>query len=242
MLTAENLVWRTATVRQIVEETPRVCSLDLEIPGWAGHLPGQHVDIRLSAGEGVATRSYSIASAPETPRVRITAERGAMRRFSRFLANEFRPGDTLELRGPIGDKFVWNAAMPESLFLIAAGSGIVPLMSMLQHREASSHKCPALLIYSSSTLEDIIYRAELERLVACGNGLRVVHTLTRQKPPGWRSETKRLDREMLSRIGFPPSEQPRIYICGATNFASSMATALAEIGHPEHSISLGFQG
>lgn len=233
--------WRTATVNAIVEETPRVRSLSLCVPGWTGHRPGQHVDIRLPGSNG-ETRSYSIASAPEEQNVTITVERNETSRFSRFLTGDLSAGGTFDLRGPIGDQFVWDAAMAGPLFLIAGGSGIVPLMAMLRHRAAANNRSRALLIYSSSTFEDIVFHDELERLACNGSGLRVIHTLTRQHPAAWSGETKRVDSEMLSRLGFPRAERPRIFICGPSQFANSVAAALTGLGHASSAIRIECYG
>lgn len=226
------LAWRTATVREIIEETPRVRSLALDVSGWPGHRPGQHVDIRLTSDDGYqAQRSYSIASAPEAAELLITVERIEEGEVSPYLASEVIIGDRFELRGPIGGHFVWTAAMNEPLFLVAGGSGVAPLMAMLRHRAAAGNKNPAVLIYSSRSFDDIIYRKELDGLVAKNDGLRVVHTLTRQHPAGWSGEKKRIDRDMLSRIGFNPAEHPRIFICGPTQLVESAARSLIDIGH-----------
>lgn len=228
------LPWRTAGVREIIEETPRVRTLALDIPDWPGHRPGQHVDIRLTSDDGYqAQRSYSISSAPEAAHLFVTVERIEEGEVSPYLASEVRIGDRFEIRGPIGGHFVWSAAMTEPLFLIAGGSGVAPLMAMLRHRAAAGNKNPALLIYSSRSLTDIIYRKELEQLAAKADGLKVVHTLTRQQPAGWNGEKKRIDREMLSRTGFPPNERPRIFICGPTQLVESAARSLIELGHNE---------
>src|SRR5262249_26764608 len=152
-------------VAEIVPETQRVSSLYLHVPDWAGHLAGQHIDVRLTADDGYqAERSYSIASAPEEERLEITVERLDDGEASPYLVGELMAGDRLELRGPIGGHFVWEAGDGRPLLLVAGGSGVVPLMAMLRHRARASRKPPARLLYSSRTQADIIYRAELERL------------------------------------------------------------------------------
>jgi ferredoxin-NADP reductase len=226
------LPWRTAEVREVIAETPRVRSLVLDVPGWPGHRAGQHADVRLTSEDGYqAQRSYSIASAPEAAHVMLTVERIEDGEVSPYLAMDVRPGDRFELRGPIGGYFVWTAALDGPLFLVAGGSGIVPLMAMLRHRALASRSGPALLLYSSRTAQDIIYRDELDRFAMRANGLAVRHTLTRGHPPGWTGGTRRIDRQMLADAGFPPSAQPRIYICGPTPLVESAAAALHDLGH-----------
>ena len=134
------------------------------MPDWPGHRAGQHLDVRLTAEDGyIAERSYSIASAPGEP-VAITVERLEDGEVSPYLTEELRVGDELELRGPIGGYFVWEPADGGPLMLLAGGSGIVPLRSILRHRERTGSDVPARLLYSARTLADVIYRAELEPL------------------------------------------------------------------------------
>ena len=184
---------------ELVEETPRTKSIALELDGWSGHRAGQHVDVRLTAEDGYqAQRSYSIASAPEDRRLAITVERLHDGEVSEYLVGELRRGDMLELRGPIGGYFVWEAGSDGPLLLVAGGSGIVPLMSMLRHRRASDGTVGARLLYSSRSWDEVIYRDELERLAAGSNGPEVIHTLTRSQPPGWKGYARRVDGAMLA--------------------------------------------
>ena len=156
------LNWRLAEVAELVDETPGTRSILLDVPEWPGHLPGQHVDVRLTAEDGYqAQRSYSIASAPEEPRLALTVELLEDGEVSPYLTRELRPGDRIEVRGPIGGYFVWTADLAGPLLLVAGGSGVVPLMAMLRHRAAAGATTPARLLYSARSLEDVIYREEL---------------------------------------------------------------------------------
>jgi ferredoxin-NADP reductase len=226
------LSWRLARVAEIRPETPRVASLALDVPGWAGHLAGQHVDVRLTAEDGYqAERSYSIASAPDGQRVELTVERLDDGEVSPYLADELREGDQFELRGPIGLYFVWRPELSVPLLLVAGGSGVVPLMAMLRHRATSGSRVPARLLFSSRTLEDVIYREELEQLAAAGDGLTVTHTLTRVQPPGWPSYDRRIDAAMLKEVGWPPEARPLVYVCGPTRLVEAVADDLVALGH-----------
>src|SRR5580700_6392015 len=183
---ARRLEWQLAKVREIVAETPRVKSLLLDVTSWQGHRAGQHVDIRLTAEDGYqAQRSYSIASPPEDDFLSLTAERVEDGEVSPYLVDELRTGDQFELRGPIGGYFVWTIAIGGPLCLIAAGSGIAPLMAMLRHRDRQNIRVPAMLLHSSRNLEDVIYRTELDAMARRDPDLRVVTTLTRKQPEGW---------------------------------------------------------
>ena len=231
------LQWQTAKVAGIIDETPRVRSLLLDLPHWPGHRAGQHVDVRLTAADGYqAQRSYSIGSAPEAPQVMLTVERIDDGEVSPYLVNEVRVGDVFELRGPIGGYFVWTATMEGPLFLVAGGSGIVPLMAMLRHRAATKSNVPVTLLYSSRTQDDIIYRGELETLAVQDKGLTLVHTLTRRQPAGWTGFARRIDADMLARIGFPAADNPRTFICGPTPFVETAARVLSGLGHAPHMI------
>ncbi len=233
----QRLEWRVAEVAEVIPETPRVKTLILRVPGWPGHRPGQHVDVRLTGEDGYqAQRSYSIASAPESTHVALTVERIGEGEVSPYLVDELRPGDQFELRGPIGGYFVWTADLGGPLFLVAGGSGVVPLMAMLRHRAAVGSTVPAVLLYSSRTLEEVIYREELLRLAAKGDGLTVAHTLTRARPAGWTGGARRIDRSMLAEVGFPASARPRIFICGPTSLVESAGQLLLELGHDRDSI------
>ncbi|MGH2578225.1 MAG: ferredoxin reductase, partial [Actinomycetota bacterium] len=212
---------------------PRVSSLVLDAPGWVGHRPGQHVDVRLTAEDGYqAQRSYSLAAPADGERLVLTVERLEDGEISPFLTEELRPGDRFELRGPIGGYFVWDERTGGPLMLVAGGSGIVPLMAMLRHREASRAMVGASLVYSSRSWEEIIYREELERLISGPDGPRVTHTLTRSQPPGWTGYARRVDGAMLAEVAWPPSDMPTAFICGPTPFVEAVASALVLLGYP----------
>jgi ferredoxin-NADP reductase len=226
------LEWQLAEVREIVVETFRVKSLLLHGASWHGHLPGQHVDIRLTAEDGYqAQRSYSIASASEDVLLTLTVEQIEGGEVSRYLLGDLRVGDQFELRGPIGGYFVWTTAMGGPLSLIAGGSGIVPLMSMLRHRDGQNSPAPASLLYSSRSLEDIIYREELDAMARRDPDLHVRNTLTRKQPAGWMGHRRRIDRALLAEACFPPRQHPKIFVCGPTPFVEHVSRLLVELGH-----------
>jgi ferredoxin-NADP reductase len=233
---APRTLWRVAEVLEIVSETPRTKSLLLRVPGWPGHRPGQHVDVRLTAEDGYqAERSYSLASAPETTSgretIQLTIERLGDGEVSPFLTEELRPGDRIELRGPIGGYFTWTPEDGGPLVLVAGGSGIVPLMSMLRHRAQRRSIVPACLIYSSRNYGEIIYREEIQRLQAAGNRLSVIHTLTRGAPSEWPGFRRRIDREMLAAVAPPAETRPLCYVCGPTEMVEAVANAFVDLGH-----------
>jgi ferredoxin-NADP reductase len=211
------LTWRVAEVLDVLPETPRVKTIAFDVPDWPGHRAGQHVDVRLTSEDGYqAQRSYSIASAPDRPRIELTVERLDDGEVSPYLTDELRPGDQIELRGPVGGYFVWEPSQGGPLLLVGGGSGVVPLMAMIRVRATAGSRADTRLLFSSRSWDDVIYRNELERLE--GDGLRVVHTLTRSQPQGWTGYARRVDAEMLAEIGPSPAERPRVYVCGPTPF------------------------
>src|SRR5690349_14184451 len=227
------LAWRRATVLQGVHETPHVRSLVLDVPGWVGHRAGQHLDVRLTAEDGYQTeRSYSIASAPMGDRrVTLTVERLDDGEVSPYLTDVLRPGDALEVRGPIGGWFTWRPEEGGPLLLVAGGSGIVPLMAMIRQRAAARSHAPICLLYSSRTYDEIIFREELDRSAATDEDLMVTYTLTRSQPPGWQGYSRRIDRAMLEAVAWAPEEHPMIFVCGPTPLVESVATLCVGLGY-----------
>jgi len=226
--------WQLATVSAIRDETPSVRSFTLALPDWPGHRPGQHVDLRLTAEDGYSVeRSYSIASEPERgPEIDITVERIPDGEVSTFLHDVLVVGDRLEVRGPIGGYFVWEASLGGPLLLVAGGSGVVPLMSIVRHRARVGAAIPATLLFSSRGPEEIIYRAELEALAGGGDGLAVEHTLTRRQPDGWTGYARRIDEPMLADVLAPLGKGTRAYACGPTALVETVANALVRLGLP----------
>ena len=228
------LTWQLADVVGVAAETPDVKTIAFDVPGWPGHRAGQHVDVRLTADDGYqAERSYSIASAPDGTRVELTVVRIGDGEVSPYLTDQLRPGDQIELRGPIGGYFVWEPPLGGPLLLVAGGSGVAPLMAMIRLRAAAGSDVDTRLLLSSRGWDDVIYRDELQRLN--GGSLRVVHTLTATQPPGWTGYARRVDAEMLAEVGPGPAEHPRVYVCGPTPFVEAVAEALVHLGHqPQH--------
>jgi ferredoxin-NADP reductase len=231
------LSWQLATVSTLIDETPNVRSIELDVPAWRGHRAGQHVDVRLTAEDGYqAQRSYSIASAPEDEQLVLTVERLDDGEVSPYLVGELRPGDKLEFRGPVGGYFVWEEVLGGPLLLVGGGSGVVPLRAILRHRRAIlRHRravgstVPARLLYSARTLDDVIYHDEFAQFI--DDGVEIHVTLTRTQPEGWRGYGRRIDPEMLEEVSWPPSARPLIYVCGPTSFVETAASALVGLGH-----------
>ena len=227
----QRLRWQVATLVERRQETPAARTLVLSVPGWPGHLPGQHVDVRLTAEDGYSTqRSYSIASAPEVDgdRVELTVQQVTDGEVSPYLAEDLAVGDQLELRGPVGGWFVWRPEQNEPVLLVAGGSGIVPLMAMIRTRRSIDSRAPFRLLYSVRTPEDRMYLDELRR----GDpGLDTTFLYTRKAPDGWRRPPGRLIAQDLAASGWPADFNPAVYVCGPTGFVEHAADLLVGLGH-----------
>jgi ferredoxin-NADP reductase len=219
------IAWRPAKIREVIRETPTAATLVLDVAGWPGHRAGQHLDVRLTAEDGYrAQRSYSVASAPEDAVAAITVERLDNGEVSPYLVDDAQAGDMVEIRGPVGGWFVWEASLGGPLWLIGGGSGVVPLMSMLRHRERAGSDAEAKLLLSARRPADVLYAAELA-------AFDVTYTYTRDAPAGWTGYARRVDRAMLAEAGFAPEARPRIYVCGPSGFVEGVAAELVGLGH-----------
>jgi ferredoxin-NADP reductase len=226
------LTWRVARLVDVHDETATARTLVLEVPGWPGHLPGQHVDVRLTAPDGYSTqRSYSIASAPDGSRVELTVQVVEDGEVSPYLVEVLGRGDPLELRGPIGGYFTWSPAEASPTLLVAGGSGVVPLMAIARTRAAAGTRTPMHLVVSTRSPSTLLYAAELDRLAGAGDGFRLDVVHTREAPPGSAHPPGRLDRDRLAALAPPPAQRPLSYVCGPTGFVETVADLLVGLGH-----------
>jgi ferredoxin-NADP reductase len=226
------LSWRAAQLVAVRGESASARTLVLDVPGWPGHLPGQHVDLRLTAEDGYSTqRSYSIASAPAGARLELTVERLENGEVSPYLADELHPGDPLELRGPIGGWFVWHPEGLDPVLLLGGGSGVVPLMAIVRTRIATASTTPMRLVYSTRTPDTVLYGDQLRRLAERDPALRVDLVYTRRAPAGWDGPVGRLDAARLATLAWPPADRPACFVCGPTGFAEAVANLLVDQGY-----------
>ncbi len=226
------LEWQLATVKSARKENYRTKTLTLTLPAWVAHRPGQHYDVRLTAPDGYqAQRSYSIASEPErSGEIDLTIERLAEGEVSTYLHEVLVPGDRVEVRGPIGGYFVWEASLGGPLLLVAGGSGVVPLMAMVRHRRAAGSTVATHLLYSSRSPEDVIYADELQHLQQTGDGLRIIQIFTRARPPNWTGYARRIDAAMLKEVVAPLGRKAQAFICGPTLLVEAAANGLVAAG------------
>jgi ferredoxin-NADP reductase len=229
---APRLRWQTVSVESIEPLGSRAKLLRVSLADWPGHLPGQHVDVRLTAADGYqAQRSYSIASAPHEAGLSLAVEYVDGGEVSPYLTTEVRVGDTFELRGPIGGYFVWEAAAGGPLYLCAGGSGIAPFMAVLEHRELLARGVPTTLLYSVRSAEEAMFAPRIDALARADPSLQIVWTYTRTPPKVWDGYARRIDAAMLSATTPPPDARPLIYVCGPTAFVELAANALVELGY-----------
>ena len=224
--------WRVATVVALRDQSPTARSIYLDVPGWPGHVAGQHVDVRLTAPDGyTAVRSYSIASAVDGDGVELTVEQLADGEVSPYLGSELVVGDLLEIRGPIGGWFVWRPDQREPIQLIAGGSGIVPLLAIARSHSAAGNQSPIRLLYSVREPTAVIHATELEELASRDDGLILTYAFTRSAPPGWNRPPGRVDVALLADCTWPAQLLPTCYVCGPTGFVETVADLLVGAGH-----------
>ena len=231
------------------DETATARTIVLDVPQWPGHLPGQHVDVRLTAQDGYSTeRSYSIASASMDAKLELTVQRLMDGEVSPYLTQTLAVGYPLELRGPIGGWFVWDPdggsdpagatapAAPTPVLLVAGGSGVVPLMAMIRARAEAGNRAPFRLIYSVRDPSAILYGDELTKRERAGDGLEVTYVYTRSAPPGSSVPTGRINAAVLTSAGWPVEASPAVFVCGPTGFVEAVADLLVRVGHDPRAI------
>ncbi|GAA4722978.1 ferredoxin reductase [Phytohabitans rumicis] len=229
---SRRLTWQVGQLVEARAETPTARTLVLDVPDWPGHLPGQHVDVRLTADDGYSTqRSYSIAAPADGDRVELTVQSVPDGEVSPYLTEVFAVGDQVEIRGPVGGWFVWRPADTAPVLLVAGGSGIVPLMAMVRARRAAGSRTLFRLIYSVRTPADAYYADELRRRVRDDAGLDVTYAYTRTVPDGWPGQPRRLGVADINTAGWPPDLAPACYVCGPTGFVETVADILVALGH-----------
>ncbi len=215
--------WQTATLTEIRRETPRASTFRFAVPGWAGHLPGQHLMLRLTAGDGyVAQRHYSLASAPDdSGHIELTLDHVEDGEVSGWFHRVARPGDRIEVRGPLSGFFAWPGDRPA--LLLGAGSGVVPLMSMVRHHRERALTVPLRMLVSARSPEELIYAREL--------GAETTPVFTRSAPAG--TPVGRMTAAHLAPL---LSEQPaggwEAYVCGSNSFAEHASRLLVAAGQP----------
>lgn len=222
--------WKAGTVKDAAMATPTGRVLTLEVPGWPGNLPGQHLDLRLTAEDGYqAVRSYSIASYGNSTQVELAVDELPDGEVSPYLVEDVLPGDELEVRGPLGAFFVWREAQPEPVQLIAGGSGVVPLMAMTRAHHDTGGAAEFRMLYSVKTPADAYYASELSELV--DDRFALDWAYTRVTPEGWPEPAARISRALLERVTIPASAAPTVYICGPTGFVEAAAMIMVDLGH-----------
>jgi ferredoxin-NADP reductase len=236
-MAAQRMMWLAARAADIRQETVACRTIVFDVPGWAGHLAGQHVDVRLTAEDGYrAQRSYSMADPGDPGRVELTVQRVRDGEVSPYLVEELSLGDELEVRGPIGGWFVWRPEEPGPVLLVAGGSGVVPLMAMIRERARTGGTAPFSLLYSVRSPDDVFYADELSALARDGGGLRVSLLYTRSAPAGTGRPVGRIGADDLAEGGWPPGSGARAYVCGPTAFVEAVAVLLQDQGHDASTI------
>lgn len=224
--------WRVGTLLESKQASEHVKSLTFEVANWPGHQAGQHCDILLVAPNGYrAERSYSIATEPEG---------GNKLEFGIALLEDgevspylwqMKVGQQLNLRGPIGQHFVWEHTMPGPLVLIGGGSGLVPLMAMLRHyvrhRDTPAHE--VILIESGRTEARLLYREEINSYAQKYPEIKINRLITDQQG--------RITADWLQKnLAGVDKTTANTYICGPTAFVEFVADTLVPLGFDKQKI------
>ncbi|MER6267720.1 ferredoxin reductase [Streptomyces sp900105755] len=215
--------WQPATITGIRRETPHAATFRFAVPAWAGHLPGQHLMLRLTAADGyTAQRHYSLASAPDgSGHIELTLDHVPGGEVSGWFHTVARTGDTVEVRGPLSGFFAWPGDRPALLF--GAGSGVVPLMSMVRHHRNRALDVPVRMVVSARSPEELIYAREL--------GAETTTVFTRAAPRG-----VPVGRVSAAHVAPLLAEQPEggweAYVCGSNGFAEHASRLLVAAGQP----------
>lgn len=229
---SRRLTWRVAELAVANDLTGSARSLVFDVPGWPGHLAGQHLDVRLTAEDGYSVqRSYSISSAADGEQVELSVQRVPDGEVSPYLCDVLEVGDQLELRGPVGGWFVWRPDETAPVLLVAGGSGIAPLMAMVRTRATQGSRVPFRLVYSVRTPQDVYFADELRRRARDDAGLDVRLVYTRQAPADAAEPAGRVGVATLNTHGWPAEFAPACYVCGPTGFVETVADILVALGH-----------
>jgi ferredoxin-NADP reductase len=223
--------FQNATILDIVQRTPRIRSIFLAPDQPFGFLPGQHVRLRILRNVSKAERDYSIASAPESGVIiELAVEALPGGEVSGYLHGAAAPGATVELRGPRGS-FTWSVADGGPVLLIAGGSGLVPLMSMIRHRALRKSTIPVGLVYSAITWDDVLFRDELLALAEAKDGFELLITLTREQPLEPDVRSGRIDAAMIqAALARLPAAVSSVYICGSDPFVDNARAIVDALG------------
>ncbi|GIG87318.1 ferredoxin reductase [Plantactinospora endophytica] len=224
--------WWVARLVDRRVETDTSATLVLEVPDWPGHLPGQHVDLRLTAEDGYqAARSYSVSAPADGDRIEVTVQRVPDGEVSPYLLDGLSVGDRIEVRGPVGGYFVWRLTDPAPVLLVGGGSGVAPLMAMIRARREAGSRTPFRLIYSVRSERDIYFADELRRRVRDDQSLDVAYVYTREVPEGLSAQAHRIGVPDLNSHGWPAQLEPVNFVCGPTGFVEAVSDILVALGH-----------
>jgi ferredoxin-NADP reductase len=223
--------WFGGVIADITQQTPEAKSFLIKAKGFPTHIPGQHVDLRLTAPDGYqAVRKYSIGSAPDdNGQIELTVQMMPDGEVSGYLDNVATVGTQLEVKGPLGGYFIWDSQDSHPIVLIGGGSGVVPLMSILRSHQHVQSMAPLTLLLSSRNIDHVLYRKELLDRPAFSSEVKIIHTLTDQQPPAWTGYRRRIDSEMLRHV-VQDIEQSIFYVCGPTAMVEAVANTLVDMG------------
>jgi len=225
-------LWQNARLIDIIAETSDAVTLRLRLEDSADFLPGQYYNVRLSVPgrTGLVQRAYSVASSPipdvSTIDIGVREIPGGL--ISPQLVRGLSVGDQFQVRGPVG-RFTWTKDDGGPVLLVGAGSGMVPLMSMIRYAAAADLDIPMRLVCASSSFDNSFYHRELTDLAEQYPWLEVVHTFTRDSMDVRATHHRRIDHRMVADA--VTGQSPRhVYICGPPAMVEDVQCWLGELG------------
>jgi ferredoxin-NADP reductase/Fe-S-cluster-containing hydrogenase component 2 len=228
--------WRgKLTLSAVVDEAHEVKTFRFTAPTGGEipfeYLPGQFVTLHV-APEGVPTkRSYTIASSPTwRDRIEITVKYEGQGLVSRWLHDELRIGDAVEIEAPNGT-FVFSGKEADRVVLIGGGVGITPLMSAVRYLVATNWPGKVHLILGFRSPRDFIFRAELAELLARNANLGVTVTMSGPRDEPWPGRVGRIDAALLA-SAVPDLAAHRVHVCGPPPMMDAVKAALVSLGVP----------
>ncbi|MBN2367909.1 oxidoreductase [Candidatus Woesearchaeota archaeon] len=212
-----------AEVINIIDETPDVKTFRLQPEHKLDFIPGQFVNIYVNIGK-LVKRSYSIASSPSKEYIDLTIKKVQGGKLSPHMHDKVKIGDKINISYPEG-RFTFSEE-DTNLVFVSAGCGIVPFMSIMRYSTEKKLNQKIILLYSSKTAQDIVYREELKSLEKENSNIKVFHTITREE---WDGHTGRIDEAFIKEtVG--DIQKSTFYLCGSLEFVRTLVEILKEMG------------
>lgn len=225
---------------KIIDETPSVKVFRVELPKDANinFYPGQFFMVSFVDSEIKKSRAYSIASSPlNKDYLEIALDKVGPFTTKLFSMKE---SELLKFKGPYG-KFYFSEDIKNNLMLIAGGTGITPIMSIIRYCNDKKLSNKIKFIYSVRTPSDIIYKDELDKIKKSNKNFDYIVTITRPNSENWKGRIGRIDKELLKQ-NMQNVEESLYYLCGPKEFVHSVIEMLESFGAKKEQIKTDIWG